>query len=74
MKIERILAGIDFGPYSEIVEAYSLLFAKEIGASVFLVHVIDYLVTPPAYLATYLEGEKRVSEKKIYCDGKKILR
>lgn len=65
MKIERILAGIDFGPYSEIVEAYSLLFAKEIGASVFLVHVIDYLVTPPAYLATYLEGEKRVSEKKF---------
>lgn len=65
MKIERILAGIDFGPYSEIVEAYSLLFAKEMGASVFLVHVIDYLVTPPAYLATYLEEEKGVSEKKF---------
>jgi len=65
MKIERILAGIDFGPYSEIVEAYSLLFAKEMGASVFLVHVIDYLVTPPAYLATYLEEERGVSEKKF---------
>jgi nucleotide-binding universal stress UspA family protein len=65
MKIERILAGIDFGPYSEIVEAYSLLFAKEIGASVSLVHVFDYLVTPPAYLAAYLDEEKAVSKKKF---------
>jgi nucleotide-binding universal stress UspA family protein len=73
MKIERILAGIDFGPYSEIVEAYLLLFAKEMGASVFLVHVIDYLVTPPAYLATYLEEEKGVSEKKFTVIERRFL-
>lgn len=63
MKIERIVAGIDFGPSSEIVGAYSSFFAKGTGASIHLLYVIDYLVTPPAYLAPYMEEEKKVAEK-----------
>jgi len=63
MKIERIVAGIDFGPSSEIVGAYSSFFAKGTGASIHLLYVIDYLVTPPAYLAPYMEEEKKIAEK-----------
>ncbi len=63
MKIERILAGIDFGPSTEIVAAYASFFAKVLGASLNLLYVIDYLVTPPAYLAPYMEEEKKVAEK-----------
>jgi nucleotide-binding universal stress UspA family protein len=63
MKIDRVLAGIDFGPSTEIVTAYALFFAKTMGASLTLLYVIDYLVTPPAYLAPYMEEEKKVAEK-----------
>ena len=63
MKIDRVLAGIDFGPSTEIVTAYALFFAKTMGASLNLLYVIDYLVTPPAYLAPYMEEEKKVAEK-----------
>lgn len=65
MKIERILAGIDFGPATEGVIGYSSFFAEIMGASLDLLYVIDYLVTPPAYLAPYMEEEKKVAEKKF---------
>ena len=65
MKIDRVLAGIDFGPSTEIVTAYALFFAKTMGASLNLLYVIDYLVTPPAYLAPYMEEEKKIAEKKF---------
>lgn len=65
MKIERILAGIDFGPATEIIVAYSSFFAKNMDASLNLLYVIDYLITPPAYLAPYMEEEKKIAEKKF---------
>ena len=65
MKIDRVLAGIDFGPSTEIVTAYALFFAKTMGASLNLLYVIDYLVTPPAYLAPYMEEEKKTAEKRF---------
>lgn len=65
MKIERILAGIDFGPATEGVIGYSSFFAEIMGASLDLLYVIDYLVTPPAYLAPYMEEEKKVAEEKF---------
>ena len=65
MKIDRVLAGIDFGPSTEIVTAYALFFAKTMGASLNLLYVIDYLVTPPAYLAPYMEEEKKIAEKRF---------
>jgi nucleotide-binding universal stress UspA family protein len=60
MKIEKILAGIDFGKDSENVLAYASYFAKIFGAT-----VIDYLITPPAYLTPYIEEEKKIAEKKF---------
>jgi len=65
MKVERILTGIDFGPAAEIVAGYASFFAEVLGASLKLLYVIDYLVTPPAYLAAYMEEEKEAAEKKF---------
>ncbi|MEW6002451.1 MAG: universal stress protein [Nitrospirota bacterium] len=65
MKIYRILAGIDLGSDTEIVLSYASFFAKETGASLKLLYVIDYLVTPPAYLAPYMKEEKRGAEEKL---------
>ena len=65
MNIQRILAGIDFERHTEHILAYASLFAKHFKASVHLLHVIDYVVTPPAYLDQYIEEEKRAAEKKF---------
>ncbi|HET6514089.1 MAG TPA: universal stress protein [Thermodesulfovibrionales bacterium] len=65
MKIERILAGVDLGSDTGRVLAYAALFAKEMGASLDLLSVIDYLVTPPTYLVPYIEEEKRTVEGKF---------
>lgn len=63
MKIEKILAGIDFGKDTEKVLAYASLFAEVFNASLTLLYVIDYLITPPTYLTPYIEEEKKVAEK-----------
>ncbi len=63
MKIEKILAGIDLGADTEKVLAYASFFSKGLGASLHILYVIDFLVTPPAYLAQYLEEEKMNAEK-----------
>jgi nucleotide-binding universal stress UspA family protein len=65
MKIEKILAGIDFGRDSESVLAYATYFAKIFGSTVNLLYVIDYLTTPPAYLTPYIDEEKKIAEKKF---------
>lgn len=65
MNIRHILAGIDFERHTGHILAYASLFAKNYQASVHLLHVIDYLVTPPAYLDQYIEEEKKAAEKKF---------
>jgi nucleotide-binding universal stress UspA family protein len=65
MKIEKILAGIDFGPSAEMVAAYASYFAGIAGASLHLLYVLDYLVTPPQYLSPYIEKEREAAEKKF---------
>jgi len=63
MKIGRILVGIDFEPAAETVIAYASTFASAMNASLTLLNVLDYMVTPPAYLVPYIEEEKRIAEK-----------
>ena len=65
MKIERILAGIDFGPSAAMVAAYASYFAGLAGASLHLLYVLDYLVTPPQYLSPYIEKERVMAEEKF---------
>lgn len=65
MKIETILAGIDFEKDTEKVLAYASYFAEAFGASLKLLHVLDYLTTPPEYLAPYVKEEQRLAENKF---------
>lgn len=65
IKIERILTGIDLGPDTEKVLAYASFFGKLWNASIDLLYVIDYLITPPAYLVPYLEKEKETALESI---------
>ena len=57
-----IVCGIDLGPASERVVAYAAFFAASLRAPVQLLYVIDYLLTPPAYLSEYIEEEKKREE------------
>lgn len=72
MKIERILAGIDFGKDTEAVLSYASRFAQTFSASLNLLHVIDYLSTPPAYLIPYIEEEKEIAEGKLAAIKKRL--
>jgi nucleotide-binding universal stress UspA family protein len=62
MKIRKILAGIAFDKETDRILAYTALFAETFDASVNLLSVMDYLVTPPTYLSPYLEEEIRIAE------------
>lgn len=65
MKIKKILAGVDLEKDSERVLAYASFFADVFSASLSLLYVIDYLVTPPAYLTPYIEKEKEDAMEKF---------
>jgi len=65
MRIERILAGIDFEVDTEKVLAYAAFFAQGLSASLHLLNVIDYLITPPAYLSRYMGDETPAVGKDI---------
>ena len=60
-----ILSGIDLGPDTEKNLAYTAYFASSTGAMVRLLYIIDYLLTPPAYLASYIEEEKKKEEEEM---------
>ena len=60
-----ILSGIDLGPDTEKNLAYTAYFASTTGATVRLLYIIDYLLTPPAYLASYIEEEKKREEEEM---------
>ena len=62
MKIKKILVGIAFDKGTDRVLGYTALFARTFEASVKLLSVMDYLVTPPTYLIPYLEEEKKITE------------
>ncbi len=61
----RLVAAIDLGPETEQVVSYAALFASATHASVRLLYVIDYLLTPPSYLAEYIEEEKKREESEM---------
>ena len=60
-----ILSGIDLGPDTEKNLAYTAYFASRTGATVRLLYIIDYLLTPPAYLSSYIEEEKKREEEEM---------
>ena len=60
-----IITGIDLGPDTDRNISYAAYFASGAGATVRLLYVIDYLLTPPSYLSTYIEEEKKKEEKEM---------
>ncbi len=57
---KKIIAGVDLGPQTEPVSAYAFWLAKTTGTDeICLLHVIDYGISPPAYLAPYLAAERK---------------
>jgi nucleotide-binding universal stress UspA family protein len=66
-KIEKILAAIDLGSDTEKILAYAEWLSKTggIGAEIDMLYVIDYALTPPAYLVPYIEKEKRLDEENL---------
>jgi nucleotide-binding universal stress UspA family protein len=65
MKAELVLAALDFQPGTEPVLRHATFFAKKLDARLALLHVIEYVMTPAAYIAPYIEGEKKKAEKKF---------
>lgn len=64
-RADCIVTGIDLGPYTENVISYASYFAAAAGTRIRLLYVIDYLLTPPSYLAYYIEEEKAREESQI---------
>ena len=60
-----IITGIDLGPDTERNISYAAYFAAGTGATVRLLYIIDYLLTPPSYLSSYIEEEKNKEEKEV---------
>ncbi len=60
-----LVAGIDLGQGTEEVVSYAASFAAVQGASMRLLYVIDYLLTPPSYLSEYVEEEKKREEAEM---------
>lgn len=58
IRVDNILTGIDLGPDTEMVLAYTSFFSKLFNATVDLLYVIDYLITPPTYMIPYIEDER----------------
>jgi nucleotide-binding universal stress UspA family protein len=65
MKNGCIMAGIDLGPATESVVSYAAFFSAHTQMTVRLLYVIDYLLTPPAYMMTYIEDEKKPDEAEL---------
>jgi nucleotide-binding universal stress UspA family protein len=61
MRIEKILSAVDLGPDTERALAYALWLAQKTGdgaGSIAMLYVMDYALTPPAYLIPYMEEER----------------
>jgi nucleotide-binding universal stress UspA family protein len=65
MKCNCILAGVDLGPDTEMIVSYAACFSTGVKAPVRLLYVIDFLLTPPAYLMPYIEEEERRDEAEL---------
>ena len=74
MKLKKILAAVDLGPDTGRITAYARWFAGVTGAEeVRLIHVLDYGLTPPAYIQPYLERERGRLEGEIAKWAKKVI-
>ncbi|MBI5632913.1 MAG: universal stress protein [Nitrospirae bacterium] len=66
MKAHGILAAIDLGADTEKIVSYASCFAAGSKAPVTLLYVIDFLLTPPAYLMPYIAEEQKRDEAELH--------
>jgi len=59
---KSIISGIDLGPGTGRVLSYAAAIAASDRASLRLLYVIDYLMTPPSYVSGYIEEERKREE------------
>jgi len=60
-----IISGVDLGAGTEAILSYSASFSRVSGAELRLIYVLDYLLTPPAYLAPYIDEERKREESAL---------
>lgn len=65
IKCKCIISSIDIGPDTEKIVSYTEYFASKTHATVRLLYVIDYMLTPPSYLTAYIEEEKKREESEM---------
>lgn len=65
MKTHCIVAGIDLSADTEKIISHAACFSAVTRSSVRLLYVIDYLLTPPAYLMPYIEEERKRDEGEL---------
>lgn len=61
-KSKKILTAIDLTLQNKTLIAYSAWLSRLSGSEVQLLYVIDYALTPPAYMMPYIEQEKKRNE------------
>lgn len=70
-KLSNILAAVDLGPDTPRIIAYARLLASVANDPdrdapfLTLLHVMDYALTPPAYLTQYVEEEEAETREKL---------
>ena len=65
---KKILAAVDLNEDTGRILAYALWLAETVDAGsseIDMLHVMDYALTPPAYVVPYIEKEKVESEKAL---------
>lgn len=65
---KTILAAVDLGPETEKILSYSVWLSGKLGGGapeINILNVMDYALTPPAYLLPYLEKEEEAGGQEL---------
>lgn len=64
---KTILAAVDLGPETEAILSYSVWLSGTLGGApeINILNVMDYALTPPAYLLPYLEKEEEAGGQEM---------
>lgn len=66
MNLKKIYVAIDFKPSTNSVLSYAVWLSDTFDCkSLCLFHIMEYTLTPPAYLMPYINKEKRKIEEKL---------
>lgn len=61
----KIIVGLDFEKLTNEVVSYACYLSLKTNSYLYFINVIDYIMTPPAYLLKYIDEEKRLIREKF---------